>query len=40
MYFLIFQSVDMLDLCLNVIGFQPICACKRYAYKKACIEMI
>ena len=34
MFFLIFQSKDMLKLCLNFSEDQPIYAYKRYAYKK------
>ena len=35
MYFLIFQPDDMLNLCLNFNESQPICAYKRYPYKKS-----
>ena len=34
MYFLIFQPEDMLKLCFDFNGSQPIHVFKRYAYEK------
>ena len=38
MYFLIFQTKDMLKLGLNFNESQPVYAYKRYGYKKDCIS--
>ena len=39
MHVLIFQSEDMVKLCLNFNKFQPIYTYKYYAFKKECKSM-